>query len=195
VKQIGSRIFRGAMFGTLMLATPLPAAPLAQINCVYDSVAEGDRESFGRDLFAAMYDSAAPLALAHGSKAQAAIIANAAVCKTQNSWTADEAAAATTHTMLRLLAGATQNIIKNLGGDPAAADLFFAQNKYKILDENAAGNSSEEWARTRLVEMGFASPKSKAFEVVWLYLGFLFQQDDEADNFVNNRAVDRRTGP
>lgn len=178
--------------GLLMaLAAPAHAAPAEQANCAYDGMTEQERELSGRVILQSLDGRDAAQQTVEMRRAKTALSGLIAGCEAKHGWTKDEANAAYSYSALRLMAGSAREILEQMGGDPAAADLFFAQNKYKILEEEAAGRSSEEWAKTRLIEMGFAAEKSPAFEAVWFYLGLLFQIDSEYESFISGNRSER----
>jgi hypothetical protein len=189
MKRLARLAFQSVAIGAVFLTTgSLLAAPAEQADCTYDRFSEQEREIVGDYLFDSMdRDKNAP---AGPEAKQIDIIFNANMnaCIAQHGWSENEATSAFSYTSTRLLAGTTRSIMQKMGGDGAAADLFFAQNKYRILDEQNAGRSSEEWAKTRLVEMGFATEKSPAFDAVWLYLGLLFQAETEREAFVSGKT-------
>lgn len=167
----------------MFISAPAYAAPAEQADCAYGRLNDADRDSVGIALFAAM-DKNSPYK-SDEKQARAKIVAAIKSCADANGWSENEALSAFTYTSKRLLAGMVEKYLIELGGDAAVADLFYAQNKYIILEESAAGNSSREWANTRLVEMGFAKSGARAFEVVWLYLDLLFQIDATRDTFIS----------
>lgn len=170
------------------IAGTASAAPAEQADCPYDAMTEQHRTAAGEVLFAQMNrEKASPLPPAQEAQAQIAIEKAMAHCIETNAWTQDQAAAAFSYATTRMLSDIARRYVQHLGGETDAADLFYAQNKYAILDEDAAGNSSKEWANTRLVEMGFAKAGSPAFDAIWLYLGLLFQRDAERDAFVTGQ--------
>lgn len=177
--------FVSFLVGLALLPASALAAPAEQADCPYESLAEADRALVGEVLFTQMDGPKLPPATVN--KAQAALEMAMGQCVTKHGWTDDEASSAFSYASTRMLSDVARRYIDQLGGDSNVADLFFAQNKYRILEEDAAGNSSEEWANTRLVEMGYAQAKSPAFDAVWLYLGLLFQIDAGREAFVSGK--------
>lgn len=170
------------------ISTSTFAAPAEQADCPYDALAQQERELVGRTMFAQMGGDK-DLAPEPSSIAEAQTAMEAAMdqCVTANEWTENEASSAFSYASTRMLADVAKGYVQRFGGDAAVADLFFAQNKYQILEEGAAGNDSRDWANTRLVEMGFAKAKSPAFDAVWLYLGLLFQIDEQREAFITGQ--------
>jgi hypothetical protein len=168
-------------------AVPSLAAPAEQADCPYEALAEADRAVIGEVMFSQMDDGGPKLPPAPVDKAQAALEQAMDQCVTQHGWSEDEASAAFSYVSTRMLSDVAKSYVTQLGGDANVADLFFAQNKYQILDEGAAGNDSRDWANTRLAEMGYAKARSPAFDAVWLYLGLLFQIDAERETFISGK--------
>lgn len=178
------------------LGAPSLATPAEQADCPYDRMTEQQRAVAGQVLFVQMNgEKSLPFLPSEVEEAQTALEKAMAQCAETHKWTEDEASAAFSYSTTRMLSEITRRYVEHLGGDAAAADLFFAQNKYTILDEDAAGNSSKEWANTRLLELGFAKKGSRAFEVVWLYYGLLFQADDERVAFVSGKKPEKTKAP
>lgn len=160
------------------------AAPAEQIECAYGQIGQEQRLLIGDSMISPDARRQQNPPTPGLAQAEAAVEAALTSCATQHGWTADEANAAMSFTMSRMIADIAKYYVQRLGGDQASADLFYAQNKYKMLDEAAAGRASDEWANTRLVEMGFAPKGSKAFDAVWLYFSMLFQADAQRETFV-----------
>jgi hypothetical protein len=180
----------GLVGALLIVVAPAKAAPAEQADCPYDSLAEADRALVGEVLFTQMDEGGPKLPPATVNKAQTALEIAMGQCVAKHGWSEDEASSAFSYASTRMLSDVARRYMDQLGGDSNVADLFFAQNKYRILEEDAAGNSSEEWANTRLVEMGYAPAKSRAFDAVWLYLGLLFQIDAQREAFVSGKKPD-----
>lgn len=165
------------------VCAPVFAAPAEQADCPYAKLAVQDRVVAGEVLFAVQANMEPNFDRVAVKQAQSAIEKAMQLCIAENGWTQDEALAAFSYVSTRMLADTARLYLLHKRGDADVADLFFAQNKYRIMDEAAAGNSSEQWANTRLVEMGFAKAGSPAFQAVWLYLDFLFQIEIEREAF------------
>lgn len=171
------------------------AAPAEQIECAYGQIGEEQRLLIGDSMISPDSQRQQNPPTPGLAQAEAAVEAALTSCATQYGWTADEANAAMSFTMSRMIADIAKYYVQRLGGDQASADLFYAQNKYKMLDEAAAGRASDEWANTRLVEMGFAPKVSKAFDAVWLYFSMLFQADAQRETFVTGAKPEAAGAP
>jgi hypothetical protein len=179
-------------FGGFAFVSPAPllAAPAQQIDCAYDLLSAPERDLIGAFMLETLASNGRKKESAEETRAADSFEARIDECSAQHGWTESEANTAFTYTGLRMMAATARTVTEEMGGDGAAADLFYAQNKYKILEEEAAGRTSQEWADSRLVEMGFAPQGSRAFDAVWLYLGLLFQSDAERDVFVTGQKPD-----
>jgi hypothetical protein len=168
----------------LAMAAPANAAPAEQADCALGQLAEEQRLLLGDSMIGS--DAQRPSQALPEGLAEARIGLETALkaCTAKHGWSQDRAAIALSYSFARMTAEVARYYIHAMGADIAAADLFFAQNKYQILDERAAGYSSREWANLRLIELGFAKEKSDAYNAVWLYFDMLFRIDAEREAFV-----------
>lgn len=171
-------------------APPAYAAPAEQADCALGQLGEEQRLILGDSMIDADAQRPREAQLPGLGPSRAALETALKACVTQHRWTPDEATAAQSYSLSRMTAEVARYYMHEMGADIAAADLFFAQNKYQILDERVAGYSSKEWANTRLVELGFAKAKSPAFEAVWVYFDLLFRIDAEREAFATGQKPD-----
>jgi hypothetical protein len=182
--------FRGFVMGLALLSVSAYAAPAEQADCAYAQMSEDHRLLIGAGILGLDYDLS-PLSNAGGLKeAHAALDKALASCSAHHGWDATQSDLAADYSMMRMLADIHRYAMVQMGADGDVADLFFAQNKYQIMDEKAAGLSSEEWANTRLIELGFAKKGSKALNLLWVYYRDLFEIDVMRENFVAGKRPD-----
>jgi hypothetical protein len=167
----------------LLAATSVYAAPAEQASCALDALTEQQQLTVGDYSIVALSRGGEHSQTPPVRQALVALEAANKSCGVKHGWSADEASSALAFATMQLVAKSSRLAIVEMGGDANAADLFYAQNKYLILEENAAGRSSEEWATTRLVEMGFAKKDSPAFDAVWIYLQALFESESQLGTF------------
>jgi hypothetical protein len=188
--------FNLALILTLAATWPAAALPTDQADCAFDAMKPQERLQVGDlAMFSMSQDKRNAPPKAAVDAADAALTKAIVGCATQYGWTENDADNAIGYTSIRTMLLVVRGYLVKMGGDANVADLFYAQNKYKILDDSAAGLSSETWANEALVQGGFAPKGSPAFEAVWLYLGFLFQQDDMLTAFAEGKSAQWASGP
>jgi hypothetical protein len=171
----------------LMAATSAGAAPADQSNCVLDQLNDQQQAIVGEYSIVAVARRGQVAETPAAKQALDAFETAITTCTGQHGWSENEASSALAYSTIQLVAKSSRVAIVEMGGDADAADLFYAQNKYKILEESAADRNSEEWATTRLIEMGFAKKDSPAFNALWVYLQALFQSESELEAFVTGK--------
>jgi hypothetical protein len=171
-------------------AQPAMAAPVEQVDCAFNAMKPLEQLQLGKITMANMSSDKNALPSKAAVVAVSETLGNAIfTCAGGFGWNENDASNALAYTTVRGMLLETQGIVQKLGGTVNAADLFYAQNKYKILEEEAASRSSEVWANEALLQMGFAPMGSPAFDAVWLYLGLLFQQDDMRAAFIDGKKL------
>jgi hypothetical protein len=159
------------------------AAAADPIDCAFDQLDEDQRNALGDASLTLLVGQQVTSVAPELTQAQRTLDAAMRGCSAANLWSDAKADIALNHTITKMMLDSMRYHIGQLNGDVAAADLFFAQNKYQILDEEAAGLSSKDWVTTRLLELGFAKKGSRALDAVWIYYSLLFQLDTKAQEF------------
>lgn len=168
-----------------------PAHAADNIDCVFDALSTQSQLHIGDVGLATMTgqtkNGPPPSVIAEANRA---LVVAMEGCVAKFGWSENDANNAAAYTTIRSMLIVTRSYVEKSGGDPNVADLFYAQNKYKILEEQAAGQSSEAWGNQALELSGYAPKGSKAFEVVWFYMGLLFQRDDILTAFIEGKTAE-----
>lgn len=139
-----------------LIAVGAQAAPVDNIDCIYDQWSEEDR----LEVLKALDEPATPL-----------LAAAAKICASRNNWNNEKTQIASMYAAFRALGDYQNRTIADQRGQVKLVDSYFESNKIELV---ANGSDNEFWrskARTALGKAGFPVSNSRTFDSAMTYIG------------------------